>query len=187
MADAVNSDSPQVKIMREWGRGFVERDLDLLEKHLHKDFRHFTYPQSLGISEETREEWLKHIAGVIGLWTDNQVELYWPGREPPPPLNPSHRRPFIPSRKLRGRSSSTSVSQTLRSTPHLPNVKPVPQATSTIKTLAGVDMIRESIFIGHIVTDEDGSLKIKQMEDFTDSKAHLDFHQAVAEARAKKQ
>lgn len=37
------------------------------------------------------------------------------------------------------------------------------------------------------MTDEDGSLKIKQIEEFTDSKAHLDFVQAVMAARAKKQ
>lgn len=48
-------------------------------------------------------------------------------------------------------------------------------------------MNRESIFIGHIVTDEDGNLKIKQIEEFTDSKAHLGFTQAVAAAKAKKQ
>ena len=48
-------------------------------------------------------------------------------------------------------------------------------------------MTRESIFIGHIVTDEDGSLKIKQIEEFTDSKGYLDYIQAVAAAKAKKQ
>jgi len=48
-------------------------------------------------------------------------------------------------------------------------------------------MNRESIFIGHIVTDGDGSLKIKQIEEFTDSKAHLDFVQATTAARARKQ
>jgi len=48
-------------------------------------------------------------------------------------------------------------------------------------------MNRESIFIGHIVTDEDGNLKIRHIEEFTDSKAHLDFNQAIAAAKAKKQ
>jgi hypothetical protein len=47
-------------------------------------------------------------------------------------------------------------------------------------------MNRESIFIGNIVTDEDGSLKIKQIEEFTDSKSYLDFIQAIAAAKAKK-
>ena len=38
-----------------------------------------------------------------------------------------------------------------------------------------------------LATDEDGILKIKQTEEFTDSKAYLDFFKAVAEAKAKKE
>ena len=59
--------------------------------------------------------------------------------------------------------------------------------TNKTKTSIGVEMSRESIFIGHVVTDEDGSLKLKQVEEFTDSKTYLDFTQAIAEATAKKQ
>ena len=46
-------------------------------------------------------------------------------------------------------------------------------------------MSRESIFIAHIVPDEDGSLKIKLFEGFTDSKAYLDSIQAIAAVKAK--
>jgi len=187
MSDLVNSDSPQVKLLLEWGKGFEKRDFDLLAKPLHKDYRHIAYPRSLGRPEQTKEEWLGHIAGVLDIRTAQQVELYSKLRlEPPSSLNPSYRQPFIPSQKLLGRSSFTSVSRTFGSTPYLPNVRPTPQVTNKAKTSIGVEMNRESIFIAHIVTDEDGSLKIKQMEDFTDSKAYLDFIQAVAEARAKK-
>ena len=58
-----------------------------------------------------------------------------------------------------------------------------------VKTSIGVESIRESILIVYIVTDEDGSLKIKRVEEFTDSKAELDFTHAVAAAGvgAKKQ
>ena len=48
-----------------------------------------------------------------------------------------------------------------------------------------MDFTRESIIIAHIVTDEDGSLKFKQVEDFTDSKTYLDFFQAVAAVKVK--
>ena len=54
-----------------------------------------------------------------------------------------------------------------------------------MKTPIG-EMTRESIFIKHIVTDEDGSLKIKLVEEFTDSKAYLDAIEAVAAAKAKR-
>ena len=58
--------------------------------------------------------------------------------------------------------------------------------THKMSTSIGVEMNRESIIIVHIVSDEDGSLKIKKYEEFTDSKAELDFVQAIVAARAKK-
>ena len=58
--------------------------------------------------------------------------------------------------------------------------------THKAKTSIGVESIRESIIIGYFVTDEDGSLKIKQIEEFTDSKAELDLVQAITVARTKK-
>ena len=45
-------------------------------------------------------------------------------------------------------------------------------------------MIREMIFTAHIITDEDGNSKISQLDEFTDSKALLDFYKAVKEAKA---
>jgi len=48
-----------------------------------------------------------------------------------------------------------------------------------------VDLTRESTTTAHIVADEDGNLKVKQMEEFTDSTAHLDFVQAVTAAKVK--
>ena len=57
----------------------------------------------------------------------------------------------------------------------------------TVETSIGVENTRESIIIVHIVSDEDGSLKIKEHEEFTDSKAELDFIQAIVAATAKRQ
>ena len=59
---------------------------------------------------------------------------------------------------------------------------PIPQTINKTKTTIGVERNSESIFIVDIVTDEDGSLKIKRFEEFTDSKAYLDFAQAIAAA-----
>jgi hypothetical protein len=41
----------------------------------------------------------------------------------------------------------------------------------------------ESIWITHFVTDDDGSLKIKEVEQFTDSKAHFDTVAATEHAK----
>jgi hypothetical protein len=64
---------------------------------------------------------------------------------------------------------------------------PTSQITTKVKTSIGVECIRESILIAYIAPDEDGSLKVKWAEEFTDSKAELDFIQALAAASAKKQ
>lgn len=61
------------------------------------------------------------------------------------------------------------------------------QLTNKAKTSIGVDMVREMILTLHIVTDEDGSLKIGRVEEFTDSKSYLEFYQAIAAAKANKQ
>ena len=52
------------------------------------------------------------------------------------------------------------------------------------KTSLGIDTTHESMFIVHIVADEDGSLKIKKVEDFRDSKVYLEIHEAMAAAIA---
>lgn len=63
---------------------------------------------------------------------------------------------------------------------------PTPQFANTIKTSVGVEGTYEGISIVHIVTDEDGSLKIKRVEDFADSKARIDLKEALMAAKAKK-
>lgn len=61
------------------------------------------------------------------------------------------------------------------------------QATTKVKTSSGVELNRESIYITHIVTDEDGNLKVKVSEEFTDSQAYLDLIEAAIEAKVKEQ
>jgi hypothetical protein len=63
-------------------------------------------------------------------------------------------------------------------------VVPALQESSKAKTSVGVEMNHESIYILNIITDEDGNLKIKNSAEFTDSKAELDFFQAMAAAGA---
>ena len=59
-----------------------------------------------------------------------------------------------------------------------------------MKTSLGIDTAHESMFIVHIVADEDGSLKIKKLEDFRDSKVYSEIYEtmtaAIAAAQANK-
>ena len=54
-----------------------------------------------------------------------------------------------------------------------------------MKNSLGLNLDRESIYIVHIVADDE-SLKIKKVEEFTDSKAYLDTMQAFAAIKGKK-
>jgi len=73
MSTQLSGDSPQLKIANELRRGYEEKDLSVLVKHLHKDFRRFTYPKSIGQPERNKEEWLKHVAGVMDFATALEV------------------------------------------------------------------------------------------------------------------
>ena len=50
----------------------------------------------------------------------------------------------------------------------------------------GIDTKYEAIYTTHFVTDDDGSLKIKQVDEFTDSEVYSSVHKALAEAKAAK-
>jgi hypothetical protein len=58
-----------------------------------------------------------------------------------------------------------------------------------VKNSHGIDTVCEALIIVHIVTDDDGSLKIKQVDEFRDSKAYSGMMQpvmgALAAAKAK--
>ena len=76
MADSENAKSPQIKLFRECSWGFRTKDPVLITKTLHKDFCNVPYPQSLGQSEKTKEEWLNHWAGIVNLWASNTKVSY---------------------------------------------------------------------------------------------------------------
>lgn len=59
--------------------------------------------------------------------------------------------------------------------------------TAKAKTSVRVEMIREMVFTTHIASDKDGSLKIIQFDEFTDSKTYLDFCKALAAAKANRE
>ena len=53
-----------------------------------------------------------------------------------------------------------------------------------MKNTLGLDTTHETIAIAHIAPDKDGSLKIKQIENFFDTQVFLKFSQAVPTAMA---
>ena len=87
MSSSQTTDSPQVSLVREWIGGFTKKDMNILAKHLHKDYRCILYPRSLGKSQTpvVREEWLKRIGEWISLWVETDVsrESFYSNLRPP--------------------------------------------------------------------------------------------------------
>jgi hypothetical protein len=67
MADSESSDSPQAKFLLECSQALQAKDMDTIAKHVHKDFRAVFYPRSLGIPDQTGDEWLERWGGFASL------------------------------------------------------------------------------------------------------------------------
>jgi len=179
-----SSDSAQVKLVTEWGKGFQKKDLAILEKPLHKDFRHVTYPRSLGRPEQNKEEWLAQLAKIIPLWIETKASHF------------NHRTSFVAANPLPQETTHSVIEapgkvivhvriSNVEITSQLLNVVFISQFTNVTKTSVGIDSTYEAITIAEIVTDE-GSLKIKKIEEFIDSKTFLDTTKAIEAAVANK-
>jgi hypothetical protein len=189
MANPESSDSPQVNLFLECSRGFQKNDLGAMAKSLHKDCRYIAYPRSLGKPDQTKEEWLEQWAAVVSLWT-GELEVSYIAVVSQPPFVatkslPQHTFRFIVD--IPGKLIFHVRIYNLRiHLIHLCDMVPTPQVNNKVMTSIGVEMNHESIYIAHIITDEDGSLKVKQLEEFTDSKVEYDFVQAMVAAGVKK-
>ena len=69
----ISTESPQRKLVNEFFEGLMDMNIEIVAKHLHKDFRRFTYPRSLNKPEQNREEWLRHFEEIIRDTTDVKV------------------------------------------------------------------------------------------------------------------
>jgi hypothetical protein len=68
--------SPQVQLVVNLYQGFKKKDVNILAKYLHKDFRYTTHPKSLGKPELTRDEWLQESAEMMSLWASGSEASY---------------------------------------------------------------------------------------------------------------
>jgi hypothetical protein len=64
-----NLSSPQIKLVDDWCEGFAEMNVEIMGKHLHKDFRRSVYPRSIGDPEQSKEELLKDMSAMVGFST----------------------------------------------------------------------------------------------------------------------
>ena len=65
--------SPQLELVQSFLRGFEKKDVGLIEKTLHKDHLRIYHPRSVGMPVQTKEEYIKTLTELIGLWTEQEA------------------------------------------------------------------------------------------------------------------
>ena len=56
--------SPQIKLIKDWNEGLVEKNAEIVGRYFHKDFHRVVHPRSLGQPNQSREEALKELPGI---------------------------------------------------------------------------------------------------------------------------
>ena len=101
MSCSETADSPQIRLLHSFIDGMTKRDVDLVAKTFHKDFRRAVYPRSLNAPEYNKEKWLQELTEIFGVLTEDgkvsHIGCWYILDSPSPLLNPSRSRPSIPS------------------------------------------------------------------------------------------
>ena len=56
--------SPQTKTIMAWAQGFIDSDVDQIAAALHPDYIHDTFPRSLKISPQTKDQWVENYQKI---------------------------------------------------------------------------------------------------------------------------
>ena len=70
MSSQQATDSPQVKLVHSFVDGYRRGDLDSIANLFHKDLRRIYHPQSIGMPEQTKEEYIPFLAEIFSIWPD---------------------------------------------------------------------------------------------------------------------
>ena len=71
----VDASTPQLKVVQKWIDAYVSLDISNLDTVFSKDYKHQTLPKSMGIPEETKDEYTKRYGGVLPLFTKFEVRI----------------------------------------------------------------------------------------------------------------
>jgi len=68
--------SPQTKAIMAWAQGFIDSDLDQIAAALHPDYIHDTFPRSLKIPQQTKEQWIEGYKKIKDVLKNFKVRLW---------------------------------------------------------------------------------------------------------------
>ena len=66
--------SPQTKAITAWAQGFIDSDLDKITAALHPGYIHETFPRSLKIPQQNKEQWVENYKKVKDVLKNFKVQ-----------------------------------------------------------------------------------------------------------------
>jgi len=71
----IDASSPQLKVLQKWIDAYVAIDLDEIKAVTSKKYKHQTLPKSIGLPEETKEEYTQRLAVMLPMFTKFEVRI----------------------------------------------------------------------------------------------------------------
>ena len=78
MATTIDPVTPQLKAARRWIDAYNTLDINEIDGLFPKNYKHLTLPKSMGLPEETKEEYLQRYGGFLSVFTKFEVRTKHP-------------------------------------------------------------------------------------------------------------
>ena len=71
--DTIDGSTPQLKAAQKWIDAYLTLDANRIDAVFTKNYKHQTFPKSIGIPEETKDEYLQRLGGLLPLFVKIDV------------------------------------------------------------------------------------------------------------------
>ena len=65
--------SPQTKAITAWAQGFIDSDVGQIAAALHPEYIHDTFPRSLKIPQQNKEQWVENYGKIKDVLSNFKV------------------------------------------------------------------------------------------------------------------
>ena len=69
----IDTSTPALKAAQQWINAYIALDIDGIAKLLPKHHKHQVLPKSIGLPEESKEEYIQRLGGLLASLTDSKV------------------------------------------------------------------------------------------------------------------
>lgn len=69
----MDTSTPQLKLVKKWIDAYLSLDLREMDKVLAKGYKHEALPKTIGLPEETKEEYMKRYGELLPVFTKYNV------------------------------------------------------------------------------------------------------------------